>query len=222
MEETNMTGLTGAEEESDDRNAEKAGTWGEPTESVVAFDEGRAEESVRQSNGEETTARIDGEEAVFTRADERRENAEPEDERRENAEPEDGRRENAEPGDGTSREEIYRQRAEEDFSEICRAFPEARAARDLFGIGNLSRYAELREAGLPAPEAYAAAHYDRLGLAPMPDSRAHLSSSLGRGAAPAHAGMSAGEMTNARELFPTLTDREIGALYLRASGNRKR
>ena len=221
MEETNMTGLTGAEEESDDRNAEKAGTWGEPTESAVAFDEGRAEESVRQSNGEETTAkfdgeettaRIDGEEAVFTRADERNENAEPED----------GRRENAEPEDGRSREEIYRQRAEEDFSEICRAFPEARAARDLFGIGNLSRYAELREAGLPAPEAYAAAHYDRLGLAPMPDSRAHLSSSLGRGAAPAHAGMSAGEMTNARELFPTLTDREIGALYLRASGNRKR
>lgn len=202
MEETNMAGLTGAEEESDDRNAEKAGTWGEPTESAVAFDEGRAEESVRQSNGEETTARIDGEEAVFTRADERNENAEPE--------------------DGRSREEIYRQRAEEDFSEICRAFPEARAARDLFGIGNLSRYAELREAGLPAPEAYAAAHYDRLGLAPMPDSRAHLSSSLGRGAAPAHAGMSAGEMTNARELFPTLTDREIGALYLRASGNRKR
>ena len=127
-----------------------------------------------------------------------------------------------EPDIGAGSEEVYRQRAEEDYRQICRSFPEVRAAGDLFGIANLSRYAELREAGLSAPEAYAAAHYTRIGRAPMPDSRAHLSSSLGRGAAPAHAGMSAGEMASARELFPTLSDREIGALYLRASGNRNK
>ncbi len=112
----------------------------------------------------------------------------------------------------------YGARAALDLSEIRQAFPELRHLKSLTELSSLTRYAELREAGLSAVEAAAATQYERL-RRPREDTRAHLSSSVPRHTSPAGSRISIGELTAARDLFPSLSDREIEALYKRASGN---
>ncbi len=113
----------------------------------------------------------------------------------------------------------YGARAAQDLSEIRQVFPELRHLKSLTELSSLARYAELREAGLSAVEAAAATQYERL-RRPREDTRAHLSSSVPRHTSPAGSRISIGELSAARDLFPSLSDREIEALYKRASGNR--
>ncbi len=110
----------------------------------------------------------------------------------------------------------YGARAASDLSEIQQAFPELRHLKSLTELHSLARYGELREAGLSAVEAAAATQYERL-RRPREDTRAHLSSSVPLHTAPAGSRISIGELTAARDLFPSLSDREIEALYKRAS-----
>lgn len=113
----------------------------------------------------------------------------------------------------------YEAMAAEDLSEIRKAFPELRQLKSLTELHSLTRYAELREAGLSAVEAAAATQYERL-RRPREDTRAHLSSSVPRHTSPTGGRISMGELSAARELFPSLSDREIEALYKRAAGSR--
>lgn len=110
----------------------------------------------------------------------------------------------------------YAAMAASDLSEIQGAFPELRHLKSLAELQGLERYAELREAGLSATEAAAATQYERL-RRPKEDTRAHLSSSVPLHTAAESRRISLGELSAARDLFPSLSDREIEALYKRAS-----
>lgn len=110
----------------------------------------------------------------------------------------------------------YAAMAASDLSEIQSAFPELRHVKSLTELESLERYAELREAGLSAVEAAAATQYERL-RKPREDTRLHLSSSVPLHTATPSSRISLGELQAARDLFPSLSDREIEALYKRAS-----
>ena len=74
---------------------------------------------------------------------------------------------------------------------------------------NLERYRELKALGLTAEEAFAATARKRTHR----DSRAHLSSSIGRGASIPRSGMSEQDLRAAREIFVGMSDAEIRQLY---------
>ena len=74
---------------------------------------------------------------------------------------------------------------------------------------NLARYRELRALGLSGEEAYAATAKKRVAR----DSRAHLSSSIGRGASMPRSGMPEQDLRAAREIFIGMSDAEIRQLY---------
>ena len=76
---------------------------------------------------------------------------------------------------------------------------------------NLERYRELKTLGLSTEEAFAATARKRVAR----DSRAHLSSSIGRGASIPRSGMSEQDLRAAREIFVGMSDAEIRQLYKR-------
>ncbi len=106
----------------------------------------------------------------------------------------------------------YGRRAEEDARELRAMFPELSALSDIAALPDPIRFAELRDLGLSAREAYLATSGGK-----RQDNRAHLRSAY---PSPAHtpAGMSDDEMRRARELFSDLSDTEIRKLYKRISG----
>lgn len=106
----------------------------------------------------------------------------------------------------------YGRRAEEDARELRAMFPELSALSGITALPDPIRFAELRDLGLSAREAYLATSGGR-----RQDNRAHLHSAY---PSPAHtpAGMSDDELRRARELFSDLSDTEIRKLYKRISG----
>ena len=106
--------------------------------------------------------------------------------------------------------------AARDLSALCEAFPELTGMASLAELPEPERYGELREAGLSPIEAFCASHHKIL-MARRTDNRAHLSPSVGRTASTAGGRISAAALSDARDLFPSLSDREIEALYRRVS-----
>lgn len=104
----------------------------------------------------------------------------------------------------------YEQLMAEDLDTLKRSFPELRGVNSITGLANPMRYAELRDLGLSASEAYLAT----AGATRGTDTRSHLSSSVPR-RAHAPAGMSRSELQAARALFSDMTDAEIQRLYNR-------
>ena len=83
---------------------------------------------------------------------------------------------------------------------------------------NPERYGELREVGLSPVEAFCASHPEiLLDTVKRRNNRAHLGTCVPRGASPAAGQLSARELEEARELFPSITDGEIEALYRRVA-----
>ena len=117
-----------------------------------------------------------------------------------------------EPGGYDAAMREYGRRAEEDARELRAMFPELSALSDIAALPDPIRFAELRDLGLSAREAYLATSGGR-----RQDNRAHLHSAY---PSPAHApaGMSDEEMRRARELFSDLSETEIRKLYKRISG----
>lgn len=105
----------------------------------------------------------------------------------------------------------------EDYREICAAHPEAMAFGSLKEMPNLHRYGELRELGLTPSEAYLAAVFPLSSATLSPDSaeRQKAQPILLRRAACGTAGMSYGEMAEAKALFADLSPRELLSLYRR-------
>ncbi len=108
----------------------------------------------------------------------------------------------------------YEALASRDLDELRRLVPALRISH----IGDLpgaTRYAELRDRGLSAEEAFwASCHGIVPGTAPGAyDNRSHLHSAVPRGAAGNPAVMSAAEMRAAKDLFDDLSESEIQKLY---------
>ena len=112
--------------------------------------------------------------------------------------------------------------AAEDLSEIKKLFPEFSELRDIRELTNATRFAELRDAGLSVSEALAATNMDRMisSLAKRiarQDTKSHLRSAVPSASALQKNRMSAEELHSARELFGSLSDRELENLYKRAT-----
>lgn len=103
----------------------------------------------------------------------------------------------------------YSKIIEEDLNTLRACFEEMREIKDITELENPLRYAELRDLGLSPEEAYLATARKRA----RKDNRAHLSSSFPKPRGARSEAMSYQELENARELFPSLSDREIQKLY---------
>ena len=99
-----------------------------------------------------------------------------------------------------------------DVSELSSEFPELKGLKDITELNNPLRYAALRDLGLTPREAYLAT-----AKRPAQDTRAHLRAAHGRSAAAGVGMMSQEELARARDLFPSLSDRELHKLYKRVT-----
>lgn len=91
-------------------------------------------------------------------------------------------------------------------------FPELQGITDITDLNNPLRYAALRDLGLSPAEAYMATAKRR-----STDTRSHLKSAHGRGAAIPTGMMTQFELATARELFPGMSDSELQRLYKRVT-----
>ena len=123
---------------------------------------------------------------------------------------------------GKGEEIDYSRIAAEDLSEIKRLFPEFSDLEDIRQLNNATRFGELRDAGLSVSEALAATNMDRMmtSLAQKiarSDGKSHLRSAVPVASSVHKNRMSAEELHSARELFGSLSDRELEHLYKRAT-----
>ena len=117
--------------------------------------------------------------------------------------------EQASGADGQSEEIDYGVIVREDIETLKREFTELEGLGSITELDNPLRYAQLRDMGLSAEEAYLATSRKRR----KPDNRAHLFSSMPKGAGTSGGNMSRAELEMARELFPDISDAQIQKLY---------
>lgn len=103
----------------------------------------------------------------------------------------------------------YEKMAKDDLLELEEKFPETRGLGSITRLPSPIRYAELRDLGLTASEAYLASGR----IKPKSDNRSHLHSAVPKGAGTGGGGLSPLEMRSAREIFSGLSDAEIQRLY---------
>ncbi len=118
----------------------------------------------------------------------------------------------AENGDG---EEIFIHDAESDLSEIREMFPQLADVNELSEIENSERFVELRAMGLSVREALLATNGTAKARGSAYDNRSHLKSSVPKAGGSSGIQMSRAELQAARDLFGTLTEKEIKELYKR-------
>ena len=109
----------------------------------------------------------------------------------------------------------------EDIAQLHAEFPETKDITKLEQIPNVKRFAELRDAGLSAREAYVAANIDaqRDHIAKsvrqqnINASKSHLTSNVPKSSRDTSIKISRAEMDQLRDLFADMSDKEIIALY---------
>lgn len=111
----------------------------------------------------------------------------------------------------------YEQLAIQDLAELKESFPELRSIQSVAALPCALRYAELRDLGLSAKEAYLATGR----IAGRQDNRSHLHSSVPKGVAGAGTSMKPSELSAARELFTSLSDADIQRLFKRVTGQNR-
>lgn len=115
----------------------------------------------------------------------------------------------------------FEKKMQSDFAEIQREFPETRGLKSLHEIENLAKFGRFRDLGLSPKEAYAAANPDsvRKSVAAatkqqsLNETKAHLKSAVPAGSKDDGIAISKKELKEWRDLFPNLSDKEIGKLY---------
>ena len=115
----------------------------------------------------------------------------------------------------------FEKKMQSDFAEIQREFPETRGLKSLREIENLAKFGRFRDLGLSPKEAYAAANPDsvRKSVAAatkqqsLNETKAHLKSAVPAGSKDDGIVISKKELKEWRDLFPNLSDKEIGKLY---------
>lgn len=111
-----------------------------------------------------------------------------------------------------------------DLEELHRLFPETSEYDDISKLPNFKRFGELRVVGLSAAEAYSASHTDTIKTSAaekakkntLAGTKNHLQTSVPKGAKNDEIGMTRQELSEMRETFPDLNDKEIIALHKRA------
>ena len=108
----------------------------------------------------------------------------------------------------------YSKIVEEDLRALKEEFAELASLKDIYELKNPIRYGALRDLGLTAKEAYLASG----GMRSVSDNRAHLHSSVPKGATSPLGEIPRKEFEMARELFSDLSDGEIQKLYRKVKG----
>ena len=103
---------------------------------------------------------------------------------------------------------------EEDLRALKAEFSELASMKDICELKNPIRYGALRDLGLTAKEAYLASG----GRRATSDNRAHLHSSVPKGATSPLGEIPRKEFEMAREIFSDLSDGEIQKLYRKVKG----
>ena len=117
-------------------------------------------------------------------------------------------------GAGDGRQEVdFEKIANADLAALKHEFSELSELESIGELENAARYGALRDLGLTPREAYLATAPRR----PRTDNRAHLTSAVPAKAGSPDVGISARELSNARELFSGLSDSEIRSLYKRVT-----
>ncbi len=125
--------------------------------------------------------------------------------------------EDAEAFEGGGNDE-YERRAQEDLAEIKRLYPRLAHLKSLTQIDNPARFAQLRDLGLSAREAFLATNSGRLEKRGAYDNRSHLVSSVPRANASTGTHMSRAELASAKDIFGNLSEKEIEALWKKVQG----
>lgn len=108
----------------------------------------------------------------------------------------------------------YSKIMEEDLRALKAEFSELASMKDICELKNPIRYGALRDLGLTAKEAYLASG----GRRATSDNRAHLHSSVPKGATSPLGEIPRKEFEMAREIFSDLSDGEIQKLYRKVKG----
>ena len=124
----------------------------------------------------------------------------------------DGEEENAEQTGGDPYAE-YAAIEQQDLDELKREFPELGAVKRIIDLSNPLRYAQLRDLGLSAREAYLASS----GTHQRGSGKGHLRGTVPKGAHVKDGSMSPSELRAARDLFGQLSDDELQRLYRRVT-----
>lgn len=120
---------------------------------------------------------------------------------------------------------LYEQKKAEDLAAVVTACPEAAKYKLVTDFPNFKRFSELRDLGLSAPEAFRATHPADLAASAAAsakqtarnDSKDHLQSNIPRRVKDTSVKIPRAELDAFRELFPKASDKELVALYKRAS-----
>lgn len=106
----------------------------------------------------------------------------------------------------------YAAMEKDDVAELRREFYSARELKSITELDNPVRFAELRELGLSAREAYLATQ-----RVSHRDNRSHLCGSVPKAAGGIAPAMSRAELKSAREIFSGMSDTEIQSLFKRVA-----
>ncbi len=119
------------------------------------------------------------------------------------------------------KEVMLERMVQQDLNDLHTLFPETKSITKFEDIPNAKRYAELRDKGLSAKEAYSAANADArreviansVKQQTINASKSHLKSNVPIASKDTSIKISRGEMEQMRELFPDKSDKELVALY---------
>ncbi len=114
----------------------------------------------------------------------------------------------------------FERKAAADLAELKQYYPELKDVKTIYEIKNLSEFGRLRDLGVSARQAYAAANADEIKESAARsvkqqarNDKSHLQSAVPKGSKDNSITMTKGELSQWRDLFPNKTDKEILALY---------
>lgn len=115
----------------------------------------------------------------------------------------------------------FEKKMKADLAEVQREFPETKSLKSITEIENFAKFGRLRDIGLSPKEAYAAANADsvRSNVATatkqqsLNETKAHLKSAVPKGSKDESIVMPKKVLSEWRDLFPNMSDKEIVKLY---------
>lgn len=115
----------------------------------------------------------------------------------------------------------FEKKAAADLAELKKYYPELANAKTIYEIENLVEFGRYRDLGIAPKQAYAAANPDKLRenaanaakQKSLNETKKHLQSSVPKGSKDTSITMTKKELATWRDLFPTLSDKELVKLY---------
>lgn len=115
----------------------------------------------------------------------------------------------------------FEKKAAADLAELKKYYPELANVKTIYEIENLVEFGRYRDLGIAPKQAYAAANPDKLRenaanaakQKSLNETKKHLQSSVPKGSKDTSITMTKKELATWRDLFPTLSDKELVKLY---------